>query len=358
MIRKVLFAAIASGVAFQAVAQDYDDRFYLSPYVGAVVTDSKRDVENAGILGLGFGKFITPRVSLELDVNRYDADLELASGGSWEVTGIGLTGRLFFNDGPGWRPFGLLGLGTAKNDRDSSRDNNGLDFKAGLGLQNAFSERVSARIEGAYRYQKDDESLASEDDYSDFIAGAGLVVALGEGGAAPAVSPEAEDLGEPKSMPVEEAPPAPPAPSNDDDQDGVDNSMDKCPTTPSGEMVQKTDGCPVQEVIDLRGVNFDFDKCNLRPDAIAILNNAVAVLKGNDITVSVEGHTDARGTDAYNQKLSECRANVVKDYLLSNGVEAGKLSGTQGFGEAKPIDSNETDAGRANNRRTELVRQK
>jgi OmpA-OmpF porin, OOP family len=360
MIRNTLFAALAVSLASAAAAQDFDNRFYIAPYVGAVVNDSKRDAENAGLLGLAFGKFLTPNFSLEADINRFDADLERAPG-SWQVTGIGLTGRLFFSDAEGWRPYGVLGLGSARSDRDGSSRGRGMDLKAGFGVQNAFTDRVNARFEGLYRYTKDDESLVREDDYSDFIANFGVAIALGEGGAAPAVEPEAADLGEPKAMAADEpmAEPAPepdPTIANDDDKDGVENSVDRCPTTPAGEMVSKSTGCPIEEVIDLRGVNFDFDKCTLRPDAIAILNNAVEVLKSHEIVVSVEGHTDARGTDAYNQKLSECRANVVKDYLMNNGVDSGKIAGSAGFGEAKPIASNETDDGRAQNRRTELVK--
>jgi OmpA-OmpF porin, OOP family len=363
MIRKTLFAAVAVTLyAANAFAQDadFDNRYYVAPYVGAVINDSKRNVENAGLLGLSFGRFLTPSFSLEADINRYDADLELATGGSWQVTGIGLAGRIFFGDAEGWRPYGLLGIGTAHSSRDRSKTNNGADFRAGFGVQNAFTDRLSARFEGVYRFMQDDVSLPLENDYSDFMANFGVAIALGEGGAAPMVSPEAENLGEPKAE-MTDAPPAEPmaeapAKANDDDKDGVPNEIDKCPTTPAGEMVSKSTGCPIEEVIDLRGVNFDFDKCTLRPDAVTILNNAVDVLKNHEIVVSVEGHTDARGTDAYNQKLSECRANVVKTYLMNNGVVDGKISGSVGFGESKPIASNETDEGRAQNRRTELVR--
>jgi OmpA-OmpF porin, OOP family len=361
MLRKMMFAAVAVGLyASAALAQDatYDDRFYVAPYVGGVFTDSKRDAENAAILGLGFGKFLTERFSLEGEINRFDSDLELTDG-SWQVTGFGATGRLFFG-GDGWRPYALLGLGTARSDRDGSPKDSGFDFKTGLGVQNPFTDNVSARMEAVYRFNQDDNSLIGEDDYSDFGVNFGLAVALGERTAMAPVSPEAEALGEPKVDTMEAAPAEAPAElpmDDDDDQDGVKNDIDKCPTTPAGEMVQKSDGCPVQEVIDLRGVNFDFDKCNLRPDAITILNNAVDVLKNHDIRVSVEGHTDSMGTDAYNEKLSDCRAKVVLDYLGNNGVPADKITGSKGWGESKPIDTNESAEGRARNRRTELVRQ-
>ena len=106
--------------------------------------------------------------------------------------------------------------------------------------------------------------------------------------------------------------------------------------------------------IVLRGVNFDFDKSNIRPDARAILDEAVSTLKAeSDIRVSVEGHTDSRGTDVYNQKLSERRADSVADYLSRGGISRNRLS-TEGFGESKPVASNMNEDGRAQNRRVEL----
>ncbi len=112
---------------------------------------------------------------------------------------------------------------------------------------------------------------------------------------------------------------------------------------------------PVKEKIVLRGVNFDFDKANIRKDAQVILDEAASILqKNSDVMVSVEGHTDAVGADAYNQKLSERRATSVKTYLTGKGVSASRLA-TRGFGEAKPVSSNQTKDGRAMNRRVELL---
>ena len=101
-------------------------------------------------------------------------------------------------------------------------------------------------------------------------------------------------------------------------------------------------------------MNFDFDKCNLRPDAVTILNEAVTVVNRMNIRVEVAGHTDSIGTDQYNQKLSECRAKVVADYLTGHGVSGAKISAVNGYGESRPIDTNDTAEGRARNRRTEL----
>jgi OOP family OmpA-OmpF porin len=115
---------------------------------------------------------------------------------------------------------------------------------------------------------------------------------------------------------------------------------------------------PVPVSIDLKGVNFDFDKATLRPDAVAILGEAVEILKRYpELKVEVAGHTDLCGKDDYNQKLSERRAKAVYDYLTGNGVDAARLSGPVGYGESRPLEQTaQTLPGckSETNRRTEL----
>lgn len=355
MIRKALFAALASSICLgSASAQDagYDDRFYIAPYLGVVVVDDDRRADdNTGLFGFGVGRHFSPNFAVEADVNRYSADLENFNG-KWQVTTLGVAGRWFFTESE-LRPFGVLGAGFTRSRITNFNSDNSWEVKAGLGLQPALSENVSARFEALVRHINDDDTGFANESFTDFGLNIGLVFALGDYAGGAKVTEEAESLGEPRVEPTPEPTPVPK--SNDDDKDGVPNEIDKCPDTAAGQMVSK-DGCPVQEVIDLRGVNFDFDKCNLRPDAVTILNNAVEVLNAHSIVVSVEGHTDSRGTEAYNQKLSECRANVVKEYLQNNGVSQDKISGSVGFGESRPIDTSETEEGHAQNRRTELVR--
>jgi len=167
-------------------------------------------------------------------------------------------------------------------------------------------------------------------------------------------------LGPEPMAPVAPAPVAPSCADMDDDGDGVNNCNDKCPGSQAGQTIGP-DGCPVPVSIDLKGVNFDFDKATLRPDAVSILNEAIEILKRYpDLKVEVAGHTDSIGSDAYNQKLSERRAKTVYDYLTSNGVDAARLVGPTGYGESRPIapntnpDGSDNPEGRAQNRRTEL----
>ena len=90
-------------------------------------------------------------------------------------------------------------------------------------------------------------------------------------------------------------------------------------------------------------------------DSIGILDQAVDTLQRYpQVRVTVAGYTDSKGTDAYNQSLSERRAQIVYDYLTAHGIDASRLDGPIGHGENDPVDTNDTDAGRARNRRTEL----
>lgn len=134
----------------------------------------------------------------------------------------------------------------------------------------------------------------------------------------------------------------------DTDGDGVYDYLDKCPGTPAGARVN-SDGCWV-----LGDVLFDFDKAVVKKSAYPLLDEVVAVVKNNPgLRVSLDGHTDSTGPDAYNMGLSKRRANAVKAYLVKKGVAADRLE-TAGFGESKPVATNDTREGRSLNRRVEL----
>jgi len=138
----------------------------------------------------------------------------------------------------------------------------------------------------------------------------------------------------------------------DSDGDGVADGADKCPNTPRGQAVD-ANGCHI--VFSLEGVNFAYDSSALTPAANAKLNEAVEMLKANpNMRVRIEGHTDSRGSDEYNMSLSQRRAESVVNYLTSNGIASNRLSSV-GRGESAPVATNDTDAGRAQNRRVDFV---
>lgn len=143
----------------------------------------------------------------------------------------------------------------------------------------------------------------------------------------------------------------------DTDKDGVADYKDMCPGTPLGTVVDEA-GCPLkgEKILSLTGVNFAFDKAVLTPNAETVLEEAVTLLKNSDsvIEVRVEGHTDSVGTETYNKKLSQERAEAVVAYLVSRGVKSHGLIAV-GMGETSPEASNDTAAGRAANRRVDFV---
>jgi len=111
---------------------------------------------------------------------------------------------------------------------------------------------------------------------------------------------------------------------------------------------------PQMELV-LEGVNFDFDQSTLRSaDLPAIDRDAATLDKWSDVNVEVAGHTDDWGSDEYNMSLSLRRAETVRDYLISKGIAADRLS-ARAYGESQPVADNATDEGRFKNRRVELI---
>ena len=126
-------------------------------------------------------------------------------------------------------------------------------------------------------------------------------------------------------------------------------------TPPAPAPMPKHEVKPVVEKVTMAAeTNFDFDKAVLKPEGKSRLDDLVGKLKAVNLEVIIAiGHTDSIGTKAYNQKLSVRRANAVKAYLVSKGIEANRIY-TEGKGETQPIADNKTKEGRAKNRRVEI----
>ena len=112
---------------------------------------------------------------------------------------------------------------------------------------------------------------------------------------------------------------------------------------------------PVKVAITIQAeALFDFDKSVLKPDGKKSIDEAIVKMKNVDVEMVIAtGHTDSVGTDAYNQKLSERRATTVKEYMVSQGIPAAKIT-TLGKGETQPVATNKTAEGRAKNRRVDI----
>ncbi len=150
-------------------------------------------------------------------------------------------------------------------------------------------------------------------------------------------------------------------PPADSDGDGIIDEEDACPNEagpPNG--IPEKHGCPrvllkEKQIVILEKVEFDTGKATIRPESESLLEAVAQVLKEHPeiLQVSVEGHTDNRGGAAFNRDLSRRRAAAVVAWLVEHGIEASRLT-SKGFGPEKPIDSNDTEEGRQNNRRVEF----
>jgi outer membrane protein OmpA-like peptidoglycan-associated protein len=161
------------------------------------------------------------------------------------------------------------------------------------------------------------------------------------------------------------------AQDGDEDGDGVFDRRDRCPDTPANTPVHHN-GCPFPEyaspapvmeadepAVPVRvelDVKFDFDKSVVKADSHADIKSLADFMKQYpQTTTTVEGHTDAIGSDAYNQGLSERRANAVRDVLVEqHGIETNRVSAV-GYGESRPVADNDSESGRAINRRVEAA---
>ena len=145
----------------------------------------------------------------------------------------------------------------------------------------------------------------------------------------------------------------------DSDGDGIPDYLDKCPDVPG---VPENKGCPevkeeVKQVFQkaLNGIEFESGKSTIKSSSYGILDQIVTIMQENPAyLLSISGHTDNTGKADKNQILSEERADAVKAYLESKGVEARRMEAA-GFGQDRPVDTNNTVAGRAKNRRVEFV---
>ena len=308
--------------------------------------------------GAGIGIELTPTIALELEYGETDSDALKANGDN--VTGhdfeqksysgnftIGTETFSGYTNSP-FKPYVLIGAGQSKTSmafddgrKETSKDTIG---NLGLGAYYRINDALSLRGEGRAIYNFDN-------DWWEGLALAGLNVVLG-GHLAPAA-------------PVVEPTPVEPAPviftDGDDDQDGVPNSVDKCPGTPLNVVVD-ADGCPREIPVDdalrmeLR-VFFDNDKTVIKDQyKPEIQKVAEKMNEYPNSTASIEGHASKTGPSArYNQRLSEARANAVKSMLVNQfGVAPQRIS-TVGYGYDRPIADNNTAEGRAMNRRVYAI---
>ncbi len=353
----LLVLALWSGVTTAVHADESDRRFYVSPMANYTFGDSNRN-EDDGVGGsIAIGKRLTSNLDLEV-FGHFTNYPNGTSGKDMKLFGAGAGANIFpfpthpLLDGAYVRLAASRSQG--KDTAGAIADYTSTIFDAGLGYLftlskeaiGPFAPGMALRVEALYRHDAHGRSGLgvdpSNDQYfQDIAINIGLRIPLGGRGGAPLVTAPTEEVA---VVPVEEAAPVEAAPAP---------APPPCEPPAPGQPIN-LDGCKEGDTLVLRGVNFEFDKAKLTVNAKALLDPvADALIARPDIKVEIDGHTDSKGSDAYNLKLSDARAASVVAYLVSRGVAADRMT-SKGFGESQPVADNATDDGRELNRRVEL----
>ncbi|WNY99641.1 OmpA family protein [Sulfurospirillum sp. 'SP'] len=333
-MKKTLFslAALAS-LAFAApTAYNYE----VTPTIGGVLPEGNLDLKNQLTYGLRFGINLDNNIFSQVEFGYDRSDNVDYKNGRTDNTDFN---RYYANLvkeyklSPETALYALIGLGyeDLSNEQLENRDSMFAQYGGGVKYWVTDNFALKAEVRHAIKAHGGDNNMF----YS-----LGFTIPF-DAKTAPAVA---------KAAPVA-APVVAPAAPKDSDGDGVTDDKDKCPNTPKGTVVD-ADGCT--KIIRLH-VKFDFDKSTVKPEFMPEIQKVADFMKQNPgYNVVLEGHTDSKGSDAYNMKLSDQRAKAVAKALSTLGVSGAKVT-TEAYGESKPIATNDTEAGRAENRRVDAV---
>jgi OOP family OmpA-OmpF porin len=343
-------AALALGsVAATASAEQRAGDWYLVPQAGYTWLDNDRNAKDDMFLGLAVGKHLNDAWSLELGITTGEFDLPGNTSSELDITTYSLDVLRVFARNSVVSPYISLGAGALHSKYTGQSSDTNFLAQAGLGLMIQLAEKQ----DGTMRFSLRPEIKARwdlprhndpQDKFLDYSAGLGFQFAFGP--APVVVAPEPEPAPPPP-------PPAPPPAPKDSDGDGVLDPNDRCPDTPRGVAVDEH-GCPRRGSVTLHGVTFEFDSATLtsesRPALAAV---ATDVKRYPNLKLELQGHTDSVGNDAYNLRLSEQRAQSVREFLIAEGVSPQQLT-AKGYGETQPTADNSTAEGRAENRRVDM----
>lgn len=331
---KSLAAMIFVAATVQGVSAD-EGQFYLAPSMQIMNYDNGTGFDNELGYGIGIGYDFSSRLSGEFSV--LDLDPQVSNERSvdqdlWKLD-------LLYNLDLDWgkiEPFVVSGLGSSNIDGD-----NDSIWNIGAGVNVPLTDRLSWRnsLRNYYFLGRDSED-------QDLGFASALVYRFGGSKASQ----------RPSAAPVPET--APVIPPADADRDGVSDDDDRCPDTLRSYAVDDN-GCPIaiEEVarVELL-VNFDFDKADVKAEFLSEIEDVALFMEQHpDVVVELEGHTDSRGTEAYNLDLSQRRADAVRAELIERFEVASSRVSARGFGESQPVASNDSNAGRASNRRVITV---
>ncbi|MCB1644707.1 MAG: OmpA family protein [Pseudomonadales bacterium] len=360
--------------------------FTITPGIGGTLFDGNRNLEDKFHWSLGAGYRFENPWALELDYTNISTELD-SIGTDVDVDAWSLNALYHLSESQNVIPFVTFGAGEATYDLPGGDDEQTL-INVGLGMKYLLSDNSALRASvKALRNLEGQET--------DMAINLGYQYTFGQVSktSAPAPAPRVDGDGDKDGVPdsADQCPTTPAGESvdakgcsNDDDKDGVINRLDQCPGTPAGIMVNNKgcgpdsdrdtvpdhrDACPdtfppakvdgsgcyvaLEQTVRIRlQVEFDFDSSASREDHRPEVKRVADFMREYPLTkVLLEGHTDSFGAEAYNQRLSEQRAATIATMLVNDFNIARDRVSYVGYGESRPIASNDTEAGRQDNRR-------
>ena len=326
-------------------------KVYLTPGMAIYRAPNGDDLRGGPAIGLGY--MVNDNLGLELlysdvKVDRHGtvASRQDAHGGRGRKAELFWANALYKIGGTGkFQPFTLFGVG-----RTEIGGSNETEINVGAGVFTELNRRLSVRADLRAVHATDEGGIEP-------FAFIGLTASLGKIAPPPPPDSDGDGVTDPNDR-CPNTPPGVPVDANgcplDQDGDGVPDYLDECPGTIAGAAVD-AEGChfedeqaiSVEEVIE-----FDFDSSELRSSEYGAVRRIADFMRQHpEAEAVIEGHTDAMGTDRYNQRLSQERAQSVLDRMVDvEGIAAGRINAT-GYGETQPIADNDTEDGRQRNRR-------
>ncbi|AXX89102.1 flagellar motor protein MotB [Arcobacter suis] len=339
-MKKILLSTVACATMMLAANSDY--KYEITPTFGGVYTEGNlgldRNYANGG-LSLGFNQFDSFIDQVELGFLRSIEDINYK--GTNADTGIT---RVFTNFIKEYSLtsdvslYTLIGAGVEIFDNEANGNEDGLFGNYGAGIKYKIADQFALKFDVRHLIEADHGD-------NNLLYNIGFAVPFGEvAKAAPVVE---------KAAPVVVAP-APVETPKDADADGVIDSLDECPNTMAKAKVDSV-GC--MTLVNLN-INFDTNKSDIKDSYNTRIVEFANMLKANPkLKATIEAHTDSVGSDAYNQKLSERRAASTVEALKALKVDTSKIKAV-GYGETRPVATNATAEGKAENRRVEAVMSK
>ena len=371
------------------IAVDYD--YEITPVIGYNITEGNIGLDNYGIVGgqfqyNGFNSSISP----ELSILYSKADYTSPSTQNSKIYRVSLNGVYDFEQLGPVVPLVKAGIGYENVKESTQGESPFMDF--GVGAKIPFNDAIALKVEALYMLNHNNGVEPSRTD-SNLALLAGLNIAFGEKAKIEVPKEEVIDGDDDKDGVVNSKDKCPNTPSGkvvdfqgcfidgDDDKDGVLNSIDACPTTPAGKTVNVqgcfvdsdddkdgvlnasdecpntplgklvyNDGCP--ESLNLN-VNFSNDSAEIDPNSFGRIKSYAKFLREHaSYSTDIIGYTSNTGSNEHNLQLSQKRAIAVQQIIINEGVPAVKVR-AEGRGSANPITSNDTEEGRAINRRIE-----